>query len=83
MSESGLDLLERRLEEADAEAPEPQRTASMLGLVGVSAGFAALLALCAVTAITLWVALFGKSLLVPFWIIAAWFPHVGGSSIGS
>jgi hypothetical protein len=84
VSDSGVDLLERSfaeaehgLEQDEAAAPETQPTASLLGFVGVSAGFAVLIALCAVAVITLWFALFGHDLLRPLSVILGWITQAG------
>lgn len=77
-----MDLLERSLEEEGGAAPETRPTASLLGFVGVSAGFAVLIALCAVAAITLWFALFGHDLLRPLSLIVAWLAQGGVVAVG-
>ncbi|HVX06768.1 hypothetical protein [Humibacter sp.] len=71
MTDSAVDLLEQRLEEEGIAAPESRPTASLLRFVGVSAGFAVLIALCAVAVITLWFALFGDGLARPLALIAS------------
>jgi hypothetical protein len=82
VSDSAVDLLERSLEEEGGAAPETRPTASLLGFVGVSAGFAVLIALCAVAAITLWFALFGHDLLRPLSLIVAWLAQGGVVAVG-
>ncbi len=49
--------------------PQPGWGPSALGFVGVSVGFATLVGLCAALAVVLWLALFGRSLLLPLALI--------------
>jgi hypothetical protein len=52
--------------------PQPGWGPSALGFVGVSVGFATLVGLCAALAVLLWLALFGRSLLLPLAVIFGW-----------
>lgn len=89
MSDSGVDLIERSLEEdvngleeGPVFAPGARPTASLLGFVGVSAGFAVLIALCVGTVITLWFALFGHDLLPPLSVLLGWITQTGIVGVG-
>jgi hypothetical protein len=88
VAESDLDILTPPLSDADAVASASAGTASrsavsVLGFVGVSVGFAALLGLSFGAVAALWVTLFGQSVLTsPIvlwcgWVIALMFGGQG------
>ncbi|GAB3794859.1 hypothetical protein GCM10028798_02540 [Humibacter antri] len=71
MSESDLDIFKPPQDDGVTDTPLTPAT-SMVGFVGVSAGFGVLVGLCAAVVTCLWVALFGRWFFTTVGVALGW-----------